>query len=95
MYKPEPIDTSTIELPEELQNLTEFLAKNAHENWAQQRMASGWTLGPERNDMEKIHPDLIPYEELSEAEKEYDRKMAMETVKVVLSLGYRIVRDDD
>lgn len=73
-----------------MRGLTELLAKNAHENWARQRMDDGWKYGPKRDDARKEHPSLIPYEDLSESEKEYDRLTAMETLKTILALGYRI-----
>jgi hypothetical protein len=92
-YKPRPIDTSHIKLRPEIHDLTEALAKNTHEVWAQERMAQGWRFGPERNDQRKEHPSLIPYEQLPEKEKVYDRNTAMETVRAVLALGYRIVKD--
>ena len=40
----------------------------------------------------KTNPCLIPYKDLSESEKEYDRQTAVETLKVILFLGYRISR---
>ena len=89
-YKPEPINTAGVTLPDELVELTELLAENAHEHWALLRMAEGWTYGPERNDTAKTHPDLVPYNELADSEKEYDRKSAMETLKAILSLGFKI-----
>ena len=89
-YQPRPIDTSRVTLPRELLELTERLAENAHDNWAKQRMAEGWTHGPKRDDKAKKHPDLIPYNELPESEKEYDRKAAMETLKAIIALGYGI-----
>jgi len=92
-YRPAPRDTSDIELPRSVRELTELLAKNAHENWARQRMDDGWTYGPKRDDARKEHPSLVPYEQLSESEKEYDRRTAMETLKTILSLGYRIDRE--
>ncbi|MBR6569382.1 MAG: Ryanodine receptor Ryr [Clostridia bacterium] len=93
-YIPQPIDTSRVEVPEELQQLGEYLAKNIHEVWAQQRLSEGWTYGPMRDADKKQHPDLIPYEALTECEKQYDRNTSMETIRVILSLGYRIVRDE-
>ena len=92
MYTPTPLDTSEIELPEDLADLTELLAQNAHDTWAKQRMEEGWSYGPNRDDNEKKHPGLVPYVELSESEKEYDRQMATSTLKLILSLGYRIER---
>jgi hypothetical protein len=89
-YTPKPIDTTGVVLSNELIDLTERLAENTHEIWAQQRMSEGWTWGPERDDNAKKHPDLIPYADLPESEKEYDRRTAMETVKVVMGLGYGI-----
>lgn len=92
MYTPAPIDTSKILLPVELLGLTERLAENAHDVWAQQRLAQGWTHGPQRDDASKKHPCLVPYWDLPESEKEYDRKAAMETLKAIMALGYRIDR---
>ena len=92
-YRPAPRDTSDVELPSSVEELTELLAKNAHENWARQRMDDGWKYGPKRDDARKEHPSLVPYEKLSEEEKQYDRRTAMETLKTILSLGYRIDRE--
>ena len=90
MYTPKPIDTSGIVLPKELLHLTEQIAENVHENWAQGRLAEGWRYGETRNDAEKTTPCMVPYAALSEAEKEYDRKTALETLKLIVALGYRI-----
>lgn len=89
MYQPRPIDTSAVSLPAELLALTERLAENAHDIWAQQRLAQGWTYGPQRDDAAKKHPCLVSYADLPESEKEYDRKAAMETLKAIVALGYR------
>jgi ryanodine receptor 2 len=89
-YIPSPIDTSKVDLGGDILDLTEQLAHNAHEVWARQRLAEGWRLGVRRNDATKEHPCLIPYDDLPDSEKEYDRKTAMETLKAILSLGYRI-----
>lgn len=89
-YIPHPIDTSDIELPGNLDPLLEAMAKNVHEVWAQTRIAQGWKYGPERNDAEKRHPMLIPYEDLPEEEKVYDRNTSVETLKLILKLGFVI-----
>lgn len=91
-YQPKPLDTSAVALPEELVALTEYLAENAHDLWAAQRMADGWQYGPQRDDARKLHPCLVPYSDLPDAEKQYDRSAAMETLKAILLLGYRIER---
>ena len=89
-YIPKPADTSSVVLSEELMQLTEEMARNVHDVWAVGRIAEGWTWGPERNDAKKENPCLVPYEELPEGEKAYDRNTAIETLKLILSLGYKI-----
>lgn len=89
-YKPEPIDTSKVTLTAEHLKLTELLAKNTHDLWAAQRIAEGWKYGPQRNDIHKEHPGLVPYEDLPESEKQYDRIIALGVLKAVLALGYQI-----
>jgi len=90
-YQPKPIDTSAAQLPPELRELTERLAENAHELWAAQRIGEGWSYGPERDDRARHHPNLVPYMDLSEGEKEYDRLTAVGTLKAILILGYLIM----
>lgn len=90
-YTPQPMDTSDIRLPEELNELIEKIAKNVHEVWAKNRIDEGWTYGAERNDELKQHPCLIPYEELSEIEKDYDRNTAISTLKLICKLGFKII----
>lgn len=89
-YIPKPLDTSGIELSEDLLMLKERMAKNIHEVWAKSRMDQGWTYGPARDDERKIHPCLVPYEELPEEEKDYDRNTALETLKYVIGEGFEI-----
>ena len=93
MYTPKPIDTTKIKLPEELLPLTEKIAENVHENWAAQRMSEGWTYGEKRDDAKKQTPCLVPYSELTESEKEYDRNTALESIKLIVALGYKIEKE--
>lgn len=92
IYTPQPIDTKDVVLPDELNELAESIAKNVHEVWSAGRMADGWTYGEERNDALKQHPCLVPYEELTESEKEYDRHTSQETLKMIVKMGYKIVK---
>jgi RyR domain len=94
-YQPRPIDTTAVALPPELLSLTERLAENAHDLWAAERIAQGWSYGPRRDDARKQHPCLIPYGELPESEKEFDRQTALGSLKAVYALGYRIARSLD
>ena len=89
-YKPKPIDTSDIELSKELIELTEKLAENVHEVWSVNRINEGWIYGEERDDLKKTTPCLVPYDQLPEFEKDYDRRTAIETLKLILKLGFKI-----
>jgi ryanodine receptor 2 len=91
-YTPQPIDTSDVKLPIELEVLVEKMSKNVHEVWAETRVSQGWTYGEQRNDELKTHPCLIPYEELPEEEKEYDRNTSIGTLKLIMKLGFKISR---
>src|SRR5579859_1983868 len=94
MYIPKPKDTSAIKLADGLKELLEELAENTHDIWAQQRIAEGWRYGPLRNDRQKEHPNLVPYKQLPESEKDYDRKTALETIKMMQTLGYTVTRPE-
>ena len=91
-YVPQPMDTGNVQLPAELDELVEKIAKNVHDVWAQSRMEEGWTYGEERSDREKKHPGLIPYDELSEEEKDYDRATSGEAIRLILKMGYTITK---
>src|SRR4051812_42329178 len=89
-YQPKPIDTTGVQLSDDLLQLTERLAEHAHDVWAQGRLSQGWTHGPRRDDERKTHPGLVPYAELSEEEKQHDRNVALGTLHAIIALGYRI-----
>lgn len=89
-YRPEPIDTRAVVLSDDLRELTELLARNAHDLWAELRFAQGWRYGPERSDARKEHPSLVPYAALPESEKQADRDTAIGTLRAIIALGYRV-----
>lgn len=91
-YIPKPIDTTDVVIPEQLNELVDVLAKEVHDTWAAGRIAEGWTYGPERDDILKTHPCLVPYDELPESEKEYDRATALHTLKIITLLGFIITK---
>lgn len=95
-YNPQPISVDNIDLDADLEDLTEAIAENAHDTWARARMDEGWTYGSVRDDVRKHHPDLVPYAQLPDSEKEYDRLMAMNTLRLVRRLGFDIInRNND
>jgi ryanodine receptor 2 len=89
-YVPAPIDTAQVSLTPGILKLTELLAHHAHEVWASQRLKDGWQYGPKRNDATREHPCLVPYDQLPDSEKQYDRNAALETLKAITALGYRV-----
>ncbi len=89
-YVPHPADTSGVILPDELLELTELIAANVHDVWAQGRISEGWRFGEVKDPSQKTTPLLVPYSELPETEKQYDRSTALETLKQIVSMGYRI-----
>lgn len=90
MYKPKPIDTNDIVLTDDLLALIEQIAANVHDVWAKGRMDEGWVYGEVKDAEKKVSPCLIPYDELPESEKKYDRNTAIETLKLITKLGYEI-----
>ncbi len=90
MYNPKPINTDNVKLPDELLELTEKIAEQVHDVWSAGRISDGWTYGAERNDEKKTHPCLVPYDDLPDSEREYDRNTALATLKLIVALGYRI-----
>jgi len=92
MYTPKPIDTKDVSLPEDIMEICEVLSRNTHEVWASERIKQGWRYGEKRDDELKLHPCLIEYDNLPEYEKDYDRNTALETLKLIVKLGYEIKR---
>jgi hypothetical protein len=89
-YKPRPIDTTGVTLSPEIIQLTERLAEHAHDVWGSKRLAEGWRYGPRKDGDNKETPLLVPYDELPDSEKQYDRALAQETLKALLALGYSL-----
>ncbi|MGN1202629.1 MAG: RyR domain-containing protein [Eubacterium sp.] len=93
MYIPKPVDTTDVKLSDDLLDLTEKIAENAHEVWAAGRIAEGWTYGEKKDDTEKTTPCMVPYSQLPESEKEYDRNTVLETLKLIIKYGYKIIKE--
>lgn len=91
-YVPKPVDTSEVIFPEELIPLIEKMSENVHEIWSRTRIEQGWTYGKRRDDKNKHHPSLIPYDSLTEEEKVFDRNTSLETLKLIMKLGFKITK---
>lgn len=94
-YKPEPLDTTDVDLPDELRQLSRKLAEHAHDVWAAARVSEGWTYGAQRNDVQKEHPCLIPFDQMTEPEQVFDLRFADEILKAILVMGYRVTLNAD
>ncbi len=70
----------------------ERLARMEHDRWMQEKMASGWTYGPERNNALKIHDKLVPYDQLSEQDKDMDRDPVRKIPEMLANVGWGVVR---
>jgi len=93
-YTPTPIDTSDVKLPDEIKQLNEVIAENTHEVWSENKINDGYQYGPITDDEAKTHKDLIPFCDLDEGSKNYDRNIAEGVIKTVYKLGYEIVKAD-
>ena len=89
-YEPKPIATDAVKLSEDLLLLLEMIAAHNHDIWARGRISEGWSHGEKRDDDARTHPDLVPYDALSESEKEYDRNSVRETLKAIVACGFKI-----
>lgn len=92
-YVPEIIEVDDIKLPEDIISIAEIISKNVHEVWSKMRLEEGWVYGEKRDDDLKTNPCLVPYEDLPESEKEYDRNTALRTLKLLMKLGYKLVKE--
>ena len=92
-YTPQPIDTADVEVGKDISELAEKLAENTHEVWAAGKLAEGWRYGEKLDRENKTHPLLVPYKDLAETDKDYDRRTSLETLKLLIKLGYTIKKN--
>ena len=93
-YSPQFVDLEHVELLNGFDELREAIAENAHNTWAMERQSEGWTYGYKRDDAKLETPDMVPYPQLPESEKQYDRIMAEKTLKLFIALGYKVEKID-
>ena len=86
-----PDDPSPEEIARHIERHLGRLAAAEHDGWMEQRVRNGWRQGSPRDDATKIHPLIVPYEQLSEKEKDKDRSSVLEFPEMVAMAGHRIV----
>ena len=70
----------------------EIMAGVVHEHWMAERERAGWVFGPERDVVRKITPYLIPYADLPDAVKEWDRQAVCAIPEVLAAAGLEVRR---
>lgn len=73
-------------------NDLELLAELEHERWVNTLLGSGWQVGPETDKAHKIHRALVPWGELSEADKDKDRDLVRGIPDILARAGYAVQR---
>ena len=89
-FVPKPIEVSDINLPPSYSHIMENIAEYLHDVWAVNKIDYGWGYGHVRNDERKLHPDLIPYSQMTESQKKWDLELAEKTIQTLKALGYDI-----
>ena len=69
------------------------MAKMSHERWMQEKLRNGWKWGSERDEGKKIHPDLVPWDSLSEGEKNKNLDIVRNILKLIEEVGHEIIRE--
>ena len=92
-FVPKPVETDEINLPSYIESVRDKLAENTHEVWSMNKIEAGWVHAETRDDVNKTHPCLTSFERLPLNEKKYDTTLALQTLKTIIALGYRITVD--
>jgi len=70
----------------------ELLARMEHDRWWKEREAAGWTYAPEKSEPRKESPYLVPYDDLPEDVKDYDRNTVRAMPAFLAEVGFAVIR---
>lgn len=73
--------------------MMEKLAEAAHMVWMEGKLRDGWKYGPVTDKEKKIHSCLVPYDQLTEPDRESDRDMVRGIPRILAAAGYKIVKE--
>jgi class 3 adenylate cyclase/tetratricopeptide (TPR) repeat protein len=68
----------------------EEAAIREHDRWMKDRIRHGWTYAPVRDNLRKLNPLLVPWDQLSEVEKQKDRDTIQNIPRLIEKAGFRV-----
>jgi hypothetical protein len=93
---PRSVRNADIELTALTAEEVSVLAPLEHDRWVQERRSRGWRYNKVRNVRRKRHPDLVPWEKLTELSRDKDREAVRGIPQVygavLAELGLQIIR---
>ena len=90
---PDQMADSAGEIAARIAPLREALARAEHESWSIDRMLNGWSAGSPRDNARRVHPNLVPYDNLSDYEKDLDRWQVDQLPEIVALRSQRREKD--
>ncbi|XP_033608233.1 ryanodine receptor isoform X6 [Cryptotermes secundus] len=93
-YNPQPINTSSVALNNDLNNIVQQFSEHYHDAWASRKLDNGWVYGEQWSDANKTHPRLKPYGMLNDYEKERYKEPVRESLKALLAIGWTVEHSD-
>jgi hypothetical protein len=69
-----------------------ILAKLEHTRWVEERLRKGWKCGSPRDDDNKIHPDLVEWNELTPSTKQKDYDAVKQIPGIMANVGFEVYR---
>lgn len=93
-YNPQPVDMTNLTLNREMQTMAERLAENAHDIWAKSVREQGKIRGSGGTGG-IIHPQMVPYDLLTDREKKKNRERSQELLKFLQFEGFKVFKNPE
>ena len=74
------------------QETIEQYAIEEHDDWMSGKIKDGWSYAPTRDDIQKKHNCLVPWSQLSDMYKEYDRDVAKNVIKLAAMVNMKVIK---
>ncbi|KAG6954114.1 hypothetical protein JG688_00012516 [Phytophthora aleatoria] len=89
-YKPNPIDTKEMDLPQWFAPHHELVAAQMHYDWCRGKSLAGWKYGDVRDDAHLVHPLMLPMRALDDTARARNFASVDEIIKCVVALGVHV-----